>query len=64
MGAEAEVGVKNKAGGQVIILAQFSGCHSIRPHDALKTMLLLAQNMDVPLRSCMGCLWAPELAYL
>lgn len=40
MGAEAEVGVKNKAGGQVIILAQFSGCHSIRPHGALKTMLL------------------------
>lgn len=35
MGAEAEVGVKNKAGGQVIILAQFSGCHSVRPHGAL-----------------------------
>lgn len=44
MGAETEVGVKNKAGGQVIILAQFSGCHSIRPHGALKNMLFLAQN--------------------
>lgn len=42
MGAEAEVGVKNKAGGQVIVLAQFSGCHSVRPHGALKIMLLLA----------------------
>lgn len=40
MGAEAEVGVKNKAGGQVIILTQFSGRHSLRPHGALRTMLL------------------------
>lgn len=44
MRAEAKVGVKYKAGGQVIVLAQFPGCHSVRPHGALKTMLLLAHN--------------------
>lgn len=44
MGAKAEVGVKNKAGSQVIVLTQFSGCHSVRPHGALKTMLFLTQN--------------------
>lgn len=44
MGAEAEVGVQDKAGGKVVILTQLSGCHSVRSHGAPRTMLPLAQT--------------------
>lgn len=44
MGAEAEVGVQDKAGGKVVILTQLSGCHSVRSHGAPRTMLPLAKS--------------------
>lgn len=46
MGAETEVGVQDEAGGQVVVLAQFSCCHSVRPHGALGTMLPLAESRN------------------
>lgn len=44
MGAEAEVGVQDEAGGKVVILTQLSGCYSVRSHGAPRTMLPLAQS--------------------
>lgn len=41
VGAEAEVGVQDEAGGQVVILTQFSSGYSVGPHGALRTMLPL-----------------------
>lgn len=44
MGAEAQVGVQDQAGGQVVVLAQLSGCHSVWPHGAPQTMLPQAES--------------------
>lgn len=41
VGAEAEVGVQDEAGGQVVVLTQFSGGYSVGPHGAPRTMLPL-----------------------
>lgn len=46
MGAEAQVGVQDQAGGEVVVLTQFPGCHSVRPHGAPQTMLPPAGSGD------------------
>lgn len=47
MGAEAEVGVQDEAGGEVVILTQFPGCHSVGAHGAPGTMLPPAESGEL-----------------
>lgn len=44
MRAEAQVGVQDQAGGQVVVLAQLAGGHSVWPHGAPHTMLPRAES--------------------
>lgn len=76
MGAEAQVGVQDEAGGEVVVLTQFPGCHSVGPHGAPWTMLPPTENGEhkaaagavpwacacsTPLISCAGlCQYLPS----